>query len=113
VFIIPFPGPGAKTKVTRGGGTMLDWGIDQRLYFYANDQQTMVTTVQDSGGEIRFSTPRRVLSFRGDDSFFVQSGTGFAISPDNRFLVMMSGDETPEITTITLVVGWTFEMTPR
>lgn len=113
VFIIPFPGPGAKTKVTRGGGTMLDWGTSQRLYISGNDQQAMVTTIQETDGGIRFTAPRQILSFRGDDSFFVQSGTGFAASPDGRFLVMMAGEDRGEITTITLVLGWTSEIGAR
>ena len=74
----------------------------------------METTIREVDDDIIFATPRRIFRFRDDDSFFVQSGTGFAAAPDKRFLVMMAAAEEPaEITTLTLVVGWTSDLTSR
>ena len=110
VFIVPFPERGAKIKVTRGGGNMLGWGSGERLFFSGYDEHILETTVREAGPGITFTTPKPMFRIRGDDSFFVQSGTGFAASFDDRFLAMMAVEKPAEITTITLVVGWTEDM---
>jgi len=92
VYIQPYPGPGAKTPVSIGGGGELVWAPDGRELYYRVGTRMMVASVQTQP-TLRVSQPR--VLFEG--SQYTVSGGGarqYHVAPDGRFLMIRPG-ETP------------------
>lgn len=57
IYVVPYPGPGAKSLVSRGGGMLPHWSADGRELFYLNGDQMMVADVETSAA-FRARAPR-------------------------------------------------------
>jgi eukaryotic-like serine/threonine-protein kinase len=89
VYIQPFPGPGAKTRVSTNGGAAVRWARSGREIFYRGtsaDEGVMSVDVQSApmvGGGLRLGLPRLLIKIQ----FFSTWDT----TPDGkRFLVEQS-----------------------
>jgi len=106
VYVRPFPGPGQKWPISRGGGREPVWSRDGRELFYRSGDQMMVAAVQT---EPTFRTgPPRVLFER----LFVLGGSpGYDVSPDGqRFLMIQEAEEQPERLQIVVIPDWFEEL---
>jgi Tol biopolymer transport system component len=106
IYVVPFPGPGAKTKVSLDGGTFPRWSRDGRELLYWASSPTarlMMVTVATSAS---FSAgPPKEL-------FRQLLTTTWDVTPDSdRFLVEMSA-RTGE-TTLAVVTNWFDELRRR
>ena len=63
VYMVPYPGPGAKRRVTSGGGAGVAWSRDGRELFYQSAAGLMVIPVLDPA-TMRLGQPS--LVFKGD-----------------------------------------------
>src|SRR5262249_32067415 len=103
IYVVPYPGPGAPTKVSRGGGVLPHWSPDGRELFYMNDDQMMVADVETSDA---FSTqpPRSLFPFPQ----VTIRGFPYSVAEDgSRFLMLkrtVAGGEQP--TELNIVVNW-------
>ena len=113
VYVVPFPGPGGKVKVSSAGASSPDWGPGEKLFFATGYNEVTETIIRETDGRISFTPPRFLFRASDDTSFFVQSGGMLTASPDNRLLCKLADEEPAEITTITLVVGWASELRGR
>ncbi|MGE0360025.1 MAG: protein kinase [Vicinamibacterales bacterium] len=64
VFVRPFPGPGGRWQVSRGGGTTPTWSRTARQLLYAADDQLMALDYRITGGEFRGTAPRPWMTGR-------------------------------------------------
>ena len=102
VYVRPFPGPGAKTKVSIDGGGGPRWGQDGRELFYRTPEGVFVVPVA-AGASFSAGLPRKLFPwpFTGN-----MSTSGFEVAPDGRRLLMMREDSTPAPRQINVVLDW-------
>jgi Tol biopolymer transport system component len=91
VYVRPFPGPGAKTKLSTEGGGAPRWAPNGRELFYRNRQGVFVVPVA-AGSPFSVGTPTKLFAwpFTGN-----MSTSGFEVAPDGRRLLMVREDPTP------------------
>jgi Tol biopolymer transport system component len=94
VFVQPFPGPGPKIQVSRGGGEWPRWRHDGRELFYIGlDNRVMAVPFVWGGGGFETGPPIPL--------FALQAGSSFEPSLDGqRFLTVISVSETSPISVI-------------
>jgi Tol biopolymer transport system component len=96
VYVRPFPGPGAPTRVSIEGGDQLGWRSDGReLYYLSLDRKLMAADVQEEGGlRIGPAKPLWDASLRS-----------LPVTNDGQRFLTTEREETGE-QPITLVVDW-------
>ncbi|HEX5069343.1 MAG TPA: protein kinase [Vicinamibacterales bacterium] len=106
IYVIPFPGPGAKTKVSLEGGAKPRWTIDgKELLYWANAPTERLMTVG-------FSTTSGFVPGQPQELFRQLSTTTWDVSPDrNKFLVELSSRN--GATMLALVTNWFEELRKR
>jgi hypothetical protein len=102
VYVQPFPGPGAKTVISNGGGKQPAWSRDGREIYYRQDDSMMA--VQVGGDPTRAGPPQRLFEFPrplfGDDPYRVE----YDVAADGRFLAVRAADRGAE--EIRVVLNW-------
>ena len=88
VVVRPFPGPGAQTAISAGGGTTPIWSRDGRRIFFARGTQMFEARVSTTP---TFSVTSRRSLFQGD-YFFNQAQAMFDVSRDGNSLLMLRND---------------------
>ncbi|MEO7155961.1 MAG: protein kinase, partial [Vicinamibacterales bacterium] len=103
VYLVSFPEPGARTRVTQKGGDFPRWRGDGKELFYLTPDGTIAAVaISQSQGEVAVGTPQPL--FRPNVP--AQPGHSYAPSPDgSRFLVIV--DTTPPPAPITILLNWT------
>ncbi|HEV2423895.1 MAG TPA: protein kinase [Terriglobia bacterium] len=97
IDISPFPGPGAVTQVSAGGGTNPLWSRDGRELFYENQSQMMSVKIATEPS-LSVGVARELFreDFKqGDRGYF---GREYDISPDGKRFVMLEpvGQPSPQ-----------------
>jgi eukaryotic-like serine/threonine-protein kinase len=105
VHVQPFPGPGARTQVSIGGGTEPVWSRGGReLYFRQQNRMLGVTT--GLPGSFRPSRPQ--VLFTGSFDEWPQR-PAYDVTPDGQFLMVEQPAERP-ITHLRVVLNWFDEL---
>jgi len=111
IYVMPYPGPGARSQVSRGGGRLPQWSADGRELFYMNGDEMMVVAVEISGA-LRALAPRALFSF---PQRVTRRGFPYSVAADGtRFLMLKSnveGGERP--LELRIVINWLAEIEPR
>jgi serine/threonine-protein kinase len=107
IYVRPFPGGGARSTVSNGGGTEPLWSRDGRKLFYRNGEQLVAATYSTASG---FTVTSRDVLFAGN--FAVHSfHPNFDVAPDGRHFVMIKqGDDE---TQVVVIVNWVEELRAR
>jgi eukaryotic-like serine/threonine-protein kinase len=63
VYVVPFPGPGGKRRVTTGGGAAVSWSRDGRELYYQSGDRLVAIPVLDAT-EMRLGEPH--VLFKGN-----------------------------------------------
>jgi len=110
IYVVPYPGPGAKRRVTKGGGVSAAWSRDGRELFYQTREGLMVVDVRTDPA-LAFGTPRLLL--RGN--FIIDSREdgprAYDVSPDGKkFLMLVSQPATTPAPAINVVLDWITEL---
>jgi serine/threonine-protein kinase len=108
VYVRPFPGPGGRWQISRGGGEHPSWSHDGRtLYFEVGSATISAVDVQVEGESIRAGRQREVVTaehtIRGR----------WSVLEDGSFVVtqMVAPDEgTIDRATVTMVFDWPTEL---
>jgi serine/threonine-protein kinase len=112
IYIQPFPGPGGRLVISRGGGTEPVWSPSGREIFYRSIDGTRLTSVEvRSGPTLTVGEPRELFTGRlvaSDGNFWVN----YDVAPDGQSFVMLQGDEPPPQQLI-VVRGWFAELLRR
>jgi eukaryotic-like serine/threonine-protein kinase len=109
VYIQPFPGPGARTRVSANGGINALWAPDGRRLFYHVGDELVEVPVQTSPA-LSFGTPRTVA--RGRFRAGPNAKTPFDISRDGRrFLRIQQAQPDRPLDRIDVVLNWLAEVT--
>jgi len=110
IYVQPFPGPGAKQRVSSVAGTEPFWREDgKELYYLTLDGDLMMLTMDTSSG-LHSGTPRPL--FHPEISGNYQTRNRYCPSADGqRFLLLATG--TPGLAPTTVVLNWTAELNER
>ena len=108
VYVAPVGEPGARKRISVGGGTTPRWSHDGRELFYAAaDNRTIMQVAIQPGSTFVAGTPTRLFSIGptpvGSSGF---GGMVYDVSPDGRFLISVPDGE-PSSSLITVVLNWT------
>lgn len=94
IYVVPYPGPGAKRQITNSGGVSPVWRRDGRELFYQTPAGLMAVEVSP-GVQIQFGPPR--LLFAGN--FLLDSREdgprAYDVAPDGKRFLMIHVDSAP------------------
>jgi hypothetical protein len=109
IYVVPFPGPGAKSPVSRGGGNSPRWNRNGRELFYLNGDE-LVSVEVDTTGNFRALAPRALFKI---PPLLAIRGTPYDVSPDGAHFLMLkavtSGDVQQSVE-LRIVVNWIDEL---
>jgi Tol biopolymer transport system component len=102
VYVRPFPGPGAKWRISREGGTFARWRGDGKEIFFATDDGKLMAVEVTTGATFTAGDPKLLFATRLRRSLSRE----YDATPDGqRFLVTVApSDEV--VAPITLVQNW-------
>jgi Tol biopolymer transport system component len=120
VYVQPYPGPGPRVQISRGGGVSPVWSRDGREIFYAQGNSRGTADIDHPivsimaapitlTPTITAGTPHKL--FEGPYAITGQA-RGFDVSPDGkRFLMVLPEEHLPRpATEITIVQNWFEEL---
>jgi Tol biopolymer transport system component len=106
VFVTPYPGPGRRWQVSRGGGVAPAWRSDGREIVYNNADRLLAVDVR-GGSVFEAAPPRELLKLPPFTDYF-------AMTPDgSRFLAVVGDGEDRTARELTVVLNWTEELKQR
>jgi Tol biopolymer transport system component len=107
VYVVPYPGPGGKSQVSRDGGTMPRWNRNGKELLYLSAGKLMSVEV-DTSGTFRVLTPRALFN---TPPRILTLGLPYDVSPDGtRFLMLKSGASAEQQTELRVVINWIDEL---
>jgi Tol biopolymer transport system component len=108
VYVMAYPGPGERTRVSTGGAQGLRWSRDGRELLYVSADRHMTSVPVKTSPSLELGAPTALFALSGADwKGFDVFWKGFDVSPDaKRFLAIV-----PKITAnelpLEVVVNWT------
>ena len=115
IYARPFPGPGGKWQISTGGGIYPRWRRDGRELFYvAPDNRMMAVPIDVTSDANTLSPGAPVALFSSRLVTGGNTGIGgfaskaeYAVTPDGRFLMNVTPEESAAVSPITIVQNWT------
>jgi len=104
VYVHPFPGPGAKSQVSRDSGSHPVWRADGRELFYLGADQTMMAVPIGAGRSFDAGLPQALFPARA----VLAPNQAYAVTTDGRrFLVNTRSHQSSDAAPLTVVLNWT------
>ena len=110
VYVRPYPGPGAKWKISTQGGSEPDWTRNGRELVYRNGDKMMAVAIHP-GPQFDVAEPR--LLFEGRFEQIWPPGRSYAVTPDGERFVMIKRNQASPPAQLQLVLGWADELKRR
>ena len=105
IYLQPFPGPGAKQRVSVAGGTQVRWQRDGRELFYiAADENLMAVAVDLTATPPSVGTPARLFKTNISPIRSI-SRQQYVVSRDGQRFLILTDEEGP-VPPITLLFNW-------
>jgi len=99
VYVVPFPGPGARKRISTSGGDNARWRRDGKEIFYLAGNTLMAAGVTANGSRFDVGTEQRLFEVATVDGYWP-----YDVSADGqRFLVNTHPDP---VAPLTIVVNW-------
>jgi len=111
IWVMPYPGPGAPTRISARGGTEPVWSRDGRELFYLDGDTMMAVTVQREP-ELRFEEPEELF----DKPYFHNPRPSYDVSPDGRFIMFKrepAGEHPETAGSMVVILNWFNELEKR
>ena len=105
IYLQPFPGPGAKQRVSVAGGTQVRWRRDGReLYYIAADEALMAVAIDPTAAPPSVGTPARLFKTNISPVRSI-SRQQYVVSRDGQQFLILTDEEGP-VPPITLLFNW-------
>jgi Tol biopolymer transport system component len=99
VYVVPFPGPGARTRISTAGGDNARWRRDGKEIFYLERNTLMAAGVAANGSRFEVGAVQRLFDVPTVDGYWP-----YDVSPEGqRFLVNTVSEA---VAPLTIVVNW-------
>jgi Tol biopolymer transport system component len=114
-YVMPYPGPGEKTRVSLEGASLLRWSRDGRELFYLSADRRLISVPIRTTSSLQLGPPTELFSVKEKDwqTAFGNEDGCFDVSPDGkRFLAAVPevlADKLPLI----VVVNWAAEVAEK
>jgi len=107
VYVVPFPGPAGRVRVSAAGGSQPRWNRDGRRIFYLSSQNKLTEAeVTENPHEFRVGATRELFALRP----LTLPGYIYDAAQDGqKFLVLQELEET-SVAPLTLVLNWPAEV---
>lgn len=104
IYVVPFPGPGERIRVSDAGGNWPTWrGDGKELFYLSPDRSMMAVDVFRDGSGIRFSKPHKLFQSNAWDAGYGQPI--YDVSRDGRrFLVITESRQAQQ--PLVLLTNW-------
>jgi hypothetical protein len=110
VYVQPFPGPGAKSQVSRDSGSHPVWRADGRELFYLGADRTMMAVPIGAGRSFDAGQPQALFPSHA----VLGPNQGYAVTKDGRrFLVNAGSQQSSGAAPLTVVLNWQEELKQR
>ena len=103
IYIQPFPGPGAKWRVSTNGGEMPMWGPDGRELFYLGPERSLMRVDIKMAPEVEIGVPQSLFV---TPIKFLTGSAQYDVSADGQRFLINTPVEEQNTTPITLVLNW-------
>ena len=105
IYLQPFPGPGARQRVSDTGGTQARWRRDGReLYYIAADETLMAVAIDLTAAPPSVGTPARLFKTNISPIRSI-SRQQYVVSRDGQRFLILTDEEGP-VPPITLLFNW-------
>jgi Tol biopolymer transport system component len=105
VYVQSFPGPGAKSQVSRNGATHPVWRADGRELFYLGPDGTMMSVLVGAGPSFDAGLPQPLFQA---NVWTLARNQVYAVTKDGqRFLVTATPQKSSGAAPLTVVLNWT------
>lgn len=105
VYVQSFPGPGAKSQVSRDGGSHPVWRADGRELFYLGADGTMMAVPVGAGRSFDAGVPQALFS---TNAWRLTANQVYGVTKDaQRFLVNTTPQQSSSAAPLTVVLNWT------
>jgi Tol biopolymer transport system component/tRNA A-37 threonylcarbamoyl transferase component Bud32 len=110
LYVVPFPGPGAKRQISLGGATEGGWLNDHQITYITLDRKLVVVDVSAKGQELEIGEPRFMFGGKPQPAL-LDPNTGFAppsgyFSADGKRILLRVPVEESATPVLTLVSNW-------
>jgi len=103
VYVVPYPGPGGKTQVSRRGGELPTWNPNGRELFYISADKQLMAVDVDTATTFRAQTPHTLFTM---PPFIAGRGMPYDVAADGtRFIVRKSTVTTGQPAELRIVVN--------
>ena len=103
IYVQPYPGPGGRAVVSRGGGREPVWSRSGKELFYRRGNEMWAAPVA-SGATFEVETPQKLFEGRFVAERAVSGSQSYDVSPDGqRFLLVQPTDQSSQLH---VVVNW-------
>ncbi len=110
VYVQPFPGPGARIKISTNGGAQMRWRHDgKELFYLALDGRLMAVPIRAAhDGGLEPGDPAPLFAARVGEVVPLQSGyaQSYDISPDGQRFLMNTITEAAGAPPIEVILNW-------
>jgi Tol biopolymer transport system component len=103
VYVLPFPGPGGKTRISTAGGDNARWRRDGKEIFYLERNTLMAASVTANGSRFEVGTVQRLFDVPTVDGYWP-----YDVTPDGQRFLINTLDS--EVAPLTIVVNWPGEL---
>jgi hypothetical protein len=103
VYVMPFPGPDARTPVSIDGGTSPRWDRNGRRLFFQSGEKIMVVAVETNPA-LRVGAPHALLEGAQPWS------SGFDAAPDGKRFLMISTASLTRPAELRVILNWFDEL---
>jgi len=108
VYVVPFPGPGAREQVSAGGGAQPRWRKDGRELFYLSPEAKMtVADVTTDAKAFRVGAVKTLFALSGVAGV---PGQLYDVTPDGQKFIAVQDLMHTSTAPLTLVIHWDAEL---
>jgi hypothetical protein len=100
-YVMPFPGPGEKTRVSTGGASVVRWSRDGRELLYLSADRHMVAVPVRTFPLLRLGVPIPLFELKGRSSW-----PAFDVSTDGTRLLAIVPESIADERPLSVVVNW-------
>jgi len=106
VFVVGFPDPTERLRISSEGGIQPRWSRDGReLYFVSGGRTMMAASFDATAGGVLTGPPRRLFDVPIQTAFGTNAPFKYDVSPDGRFLIVVRASKDPP-PALVLVLNW-------
>jgi serine/threonine protein kinase len=101
LYVMPFPGPGPRVRVTNHGATQPCWSRDGRELFYIEPGSGLMAVTVTHASGLTVGPPVRLI-----DSAITGRWLGYDVAPDGRRFIAIVSEVNADQMPLTVIVNW-------